>query len=255
MTRLVPAATVIIVRDQPDGYEMLMLERHSQLAFAGGATVFPGGRIDEDDQLIAADATLATRPHGADADDLAARVAAIRESLEEVGVPIGLTPLPSAKWQEWREALHGGALFSRLLRENGMTVDLAALTPFARWSPNFRGQRAFDTRFYLTCVPDGAHEAGLPDGQETTHIFWDTPQHVLEEAAAGKTRIIFPTRRNLERLATCSTYATLKTHAEAYDIIRIEPRVLEIDGEEWLCIPDNLGYPVSRQRMATVERG
>ena len=39
------AATVIIVRDTEDGeaIEVLMAERHSDLSFAGGALVFPGG--------------------------------------------------------------------------------------------------------------------------------------------------------------------------------------------------------------------
>src|SRR3546814_10182793 len=40
MTDPIPAATVIIVRDQPNGNEVLMVERHAQLAFAGGAAVF-----------------------------------------------------------------------------------------------------------------------------------------------------------------------------------------------------------------------
>src|SRR3546814_4874917 len=50
MVDAIPAATVIIVRDLPGGHEVLMIERHTQLAFAGGAAVFPGGRIDDDDR-------------------------------------------------------------------------------------------------------------------------------------------------------------------------------------------------------------
>ena len=43
----VPAATVIVLRDGPDGPEALMLKRDRDLSFAGGMWVFPGGRIDE----------------------------------------------------------------------------------------------------------------------------------------------------------------------------------------------------------------
>src|SRR3546814_1354736 len=64
MTDPIPAATVIIVRDQPNGYEVLMVEWHAQLAFAGGAAVFPGGRIDEDDHLIAASAPISEASAG-----------------------------------------------------------------------------------------------------------------------------------------------------------------------------------------------
>ena len=44
-----PAATVVLLRDTPDGVETLMLRRDTELAFAGGAWVFPGGRIDPED--------------------------------------------------------------------------------------------------------------------------------------------------------------------------------------------------------------
>ena len=46
-----PAATVILVRDAADGFEILMLKRTSGAAFAGGMFVFPGGRVDGDDHL------------------------------------------------------------------------------------------------------------------------------------------------------------------------------------------------------------
>ena len=41
---IVPAATVVVVRDGNDGVETLMLRKNSKLAF-GGMWVFPGGRI------------------------------------------------------------------------------------------------------------------------------------------------------------------------------------------------------------------
>ena len=42
----IPAATVVLLRDGADGVETLMLRRDVNLAFAGGAWVFPGGRLD-----------------------------------------------------------------------------------------------------------------------------------------------------------------------------------------------------------------
>ena len=49
MTEAAPAATAVFLRDGADGVEVLLLRRNSQLAFHGGAWVFPGGRIDAGD--------------------------------------------------------------------------------------------------------------------------------------------------------------------------------------------------------------
>jgi 8-oxo-dGTP pyrophosphatase MutT (NUDIX family) len=69
-----PAATILLLRDHDGGLEVLLAQRSSQLAFHGGAWVFPGGKIEPAD-----------RQDGAD-DEAAARVAAEREALEEVGL-------------------------------------------------------------------------------------------------------------------------------------------------------------------------
>lgn len=76
---LIPAATVIVVRDGTDGLETLMLRRNSKLEFAGGMWVFPGGRIDDGDR------------HAGDHpdDELApARRAAVREAKEEADIEV-----------------------------------------------------------------------------------------------------------------------------------------------------------------------
>ena len=45
---LIPAATVVLLRDGAQGMETLMLRKNSKIAFAG-MWVFPGGRIDVED--------------------------------------------------------------------------------------------------------------------------------------------------------------------------------------------------------------
>lgn len=72
---IVPAATVVVVRDGVDGVETLMLHKNSKLAF-GGMWVFPGGRIDDEDRAGAPDA------------ETAARNAAAREAMEEAGIAV-----------------------------------------------------------------------------------------------------------------------------------------------------------------------
>jgi recombination protein RecT len=44
-----PAATVLLVRDTPQGPEVLMTRRSATASFAPGAYVFPGGGIDAAD--------------------------------------------------------------------------------------------------------------------------------------------------------------------------------------------------------------
>jgi 8-oxo-dGTP pyrophosphatase MutT (NUDIX family) len=71
---IVPAATVILLRDTAHGPETLMLRKNSKIAF-GGMWVFPGGRVDDDDAP------------GASEEDRA-RAAAVRESVEEASLAV-----------------------------------------------------------------------------------------------------------------------------------------------------------------------
>src|SRR6187431_2640291 len=78
-----PAATVLLLRDGPQGVEILMTRRSSTASFAPGAYVFPGGGIDATDTL--AHRIAARRPGQSDL-YLTQAIAAIRESYEELGV-------------------------------------------------------------------------------------------------------------------------------------------------------------------------
>ena len=76
---LIPAATVVIMRDSEPGIELLMLRKNSKVAF-GGMWVFPGGKIDETDKVIGSDGSL---------DELAtATNAAARETFEEAAISV-----------------------------------------------------------------------------------------------------------------------------------------------------------------------
>ena len=76
---LIPAATVVIMRDSESGIELLMLRKNSKVAF-GGMWVFPGGKIDETDKVVNSDGSL---------DELAAATnAAVRETFEEAAISV-----------------------------------------------------------------------------------------------------------------------------------------------------------------------
>ena len=112
---LIPAATVVLVRDGADGLEVLMLRRNSKIAF-GGMWVFPGGRVDD---------------HELDPDDHvgSARVAAVREVEEETGLMIVGADLET--WSYWIPPTRASVAPSRELR------------------------RRFSTWFFVAAAPDG----------------------------------------------------------------------------------------------------
>jgi len=244
----IPAATVVVMRERSDGPpELLMVERAKGMTFAGGALVFPGGRVDPGDHALAA-------LRDGDADDDAHRIAAIRETIEEVGIAIGLDPEP-AELAGLRARLHAGEPFGALLHEAGAALAPEALVPFARWLPNFveHAPRVFDTRFYLALAPEGAEP--VADGGESVHSFWASARDVLAMADAGTARIIYPTRRNLERLALFASFADAVADARSHPVRTITPWVEKRADGDYLCIAGDLGYPVTSQPFASAMRG
>jgi 8-oxo-dGTP pyrophosphatase MutT (NUDIX family) len=223
-----------------------MMERTSSMAFAAGALVFPGGRIDPDDEALA-------ERIGSGVEYAPARIAAIRETIEETGLAPALLPAPDAAMAgQLRQELDEGTPLSALIDALGFSIDFHALTPFARWCPTFKEARRFDTMFFLAEAPAGAVSAAEAEAVRT---FWATAEEVLQEADAGHARIIFPTRRNLERLALFSSIEEARADAELHPVRNIVPWIEERDGAQWLCIPENLGYPVTAELARTARRG
>ena len=245
----IPAATLIVLRDRADGPpDILMVERAKAMAFAGGALVFPGGRVDPGDHA------LATLIDPSD-DGLPARIAAIRETIEEAGVAIGLTPAPdAAALDRLRAGLHDGTPLAALLRAEGLTLDATALTYFARWLPQHADMRIFDTRFFVARWPEGAPEPSV-DATENVRLFWASAADVLAACDAGTARVIFPTRRNLERLALHAGFAGAVADAAAHPVRTITPWTEDRDGVPHLCIRDDQGYPVTAEAMGRAMRG
>jgi 8-oxo-dGTP pyrophosphatase MutT (NUDIX family) len=248
-TLAIPAATLVIFRETGGAApDLLMVERARTMAFAGGATVFPGGRVDPGDIALAA--TFAGEP-----DDIAARIAAIRETIEEAGVAIGVTPLPDdARLAALRTALHAGVAFGTALHDAALSIDPAVLVPFARWLPTHHMSRVFDTRFYLAQMPAGAPEP-IADRTESVRVFWSSAQGVLDDAAAGRQHVIYPTHRNLDRLAGFASFAAACVDAAAFPIRTIAPWIEDRAGVAHLCIPEDLGYPVTAEPLAQAARG
>lgn len=240
----IPAATVITFRRNPAGgpAEILMAVRSAEMRVFAGAAVFPGGRIDPADHELAA-------RHWPDADpeETAARLAGIREMLEEAGLLLAVTtPVTAQEVAAARQALCAGDTLGTVLDRFGWQLDLDRLVPWARWNPKF--VRAFDTRFYLADLGTGAVTLEV-DGTEHTELLWITPAEALARVDRGEMRAIYPTLRNLERLALHGDFAAARAHANIHPIRTITPRIEVRDDGPWLTIPDDLGYPITGQKL------
>ena len=250
-----PAATLVVFRHDPAGgpAQILMVERSGSMSFAGGATVFPGGKVDPADLDLAEQLRIAA---GIDHDiaEVAGRIAAVRETLEETGLAVGLTgTIDAVRAAAARALLQGTGRLQDVLEAFDWTLDFDALVPFARWLPRHRNMRVFDTRFYLTNLGTGAVEV-TADSTENRHLFWASAAEALRLANEKAIKIIFPTRRNLERLALFNDFESARDHALATPMVTITPMIEERGGERWLVIPSGVGYPVDGELVSQAER-
>ena len=243
----VPAATLVLMREAKSGPpQLLVMERTGHMAFAAGALVFPGGRIDAEDREAAELFAGMT--------DAAARLAAIRETIEETGiVPAVAPPADPALALKLRDGIAQGRPLLELLAQHELALDLESLMPFARWCPNFRETRRFDTLFVLAEAPPGVAEPTISEA-EAVRAFWASAADILAEIDSGRAHAIFPTRRNLERLARFGSIEEARADAARHPVSRITPWVEDRDGAPHVCIPDNIGYPVTSEPLETARR-
>lgn len=172
------AASLIVVRDAPEGLEILVLERGSVNRFLPGYVAFPGGAVDPQDEV------LATRWFG-DAKE-ASRAASVRELTEEAG--LGLTS-------------NGLVLAVSLEPVEGAPPSKEQLPEIAHWVAPERIPVRFDARFFAAAAPMGL--SPTPDGEETTAAWWVSPPVLLSEWEAGKRKLYWPTYFTLTWLARC----------------------------------------------------
>jgi 8-oxo-dGTP pyrophosphatase MutT (NUDIX family) len=246
-----PAATVVILRDGDDGIEAFMVVRHRAIAFAAGALVFPGGKVDPDDADVAW-AELA--PLSSTPPTRAGYVAAARESFEEAGLMLarrqGALDLLSAAdahrlVDRHRAKLIGGALsFLDIVREERLTLATDLMVPFAHWITPQGVPKRFDTHFLLVAAP--VSQLGAHDGTESIEGLWIRPQQALREAEAGTRTLVFATQMNLAKLARYRSVAEAIAAARASPVVTVMPEVERLSGgRRRLRIPAEAGYGVS----------
>lgn len=166
------AGTAVVLRDGDDRIEVLLLRRPATGSFPG-AWVFPGGRVDHGDG------------RAREAEEQAARRAAVRETREEAGIRIR---------------------------------DLATLSC---WVPPVETPVRFRTWFFLAreCGDELRPNAG-----EIEEAAWMTPRRAFERHASGELTLFPPTWITLYGLgphrtvddayASLSAFARYETHMQ-----------------------------------------
>jgi 8-oxo-dGTP pyrophosphatase MutT (NUDIX family) len=249
-----PASTVLLLRDSagPDGtgeLEIFMMVRHHQIEFNSGALVFPGGSIDPGDHDIAADPALHHGGEGLDAQALAFRIAAIRETFEESGILLAKPRGSNAMISAARAAEIGAAFraagdkdkgFLKLLIDHEMVLTLDELVPYAHWITPEGMPKRFDTHFFLAAAPP--NQAGAHDGLESTDSIWLSPREALAGGDSGRFKLPFPTTRNLIKLGKHRTVSDALQAARQGTIVTVMPVMTRLNGGRQLRIPAEAGY-------------
>ena len=248
-----PAATVLMLRDGPDGMEVFMVKRHHKIDFATGALVFPGGSADPGD----ASAIVRKRSDGgADLSEeaLRFRIASIREAFEETGLLLcrkaDATEVLEADECEalhhYRDKLEANELdFGQFLEAENLIACLDRLAHFAHWITPPGMPKRFDTHFYVARTP--ARQLAKHDGSENVDSVWITPAAACAAADDGTYTIIFPTRVNIEKLDRMGKdVATAMANIAKDEVVTVLPKVTKIEGGRIMQIPEEAGYGFSQ---------
>ncbi len=243
-----PAATILLLRDGPDGIEVFMVVRHHAIDFAAGALVFPGGRVEESDYSLADECP---NLDGLDSTALAFRVAAIRETFEECGVllarPRGQNELIDAATlkrleDQHRAALNAGSIgFDAVLGSEGLLPASDLLVHFAHWITPANQPKRYDTHFFLAEAPP--EHLAVHDGGEAVESVWITPAQALADTEAGRFKLVFATAKNLEKLGRSRTVREAMDAARRSNVVTVQPKGSKLDGTKRLMrIPAEAGY-------------
>lgn len=257
--RPIASATLLLLRDGPDGLEVFMIQRHPEADFAAGALVFPGGRVDpgDGDPRLAALCTRRDPPA-----ERRLRVAAIREAFEECGVLLAREardgPLVDAARARDLLARHRADLvagrlgMADLAAAEGLVLADDRLVPFSHWiTPEFVPRR-FDTLFYLAETPEQPEP--VHDGEESVDSLWIGPDEAVRDAEAQRRPIIFPTLMNLRQLAESRRTADAFAAARRRRIVPVLPRVEARADGAVMVIPPDAGYGRVEERLDDMVR-
>jgi 8-oxo-dGTP pyrophosphatase MutT (NUDIX family) len=255
------AATVVILRDGPQGPEVFLVKRHGLSDVLGGAYVFPGGKMDAADGAPAHHAYLDQSPdqlHAAlgEPDTAPATacglfIAALRETYEEAGVLFAQS-VPSANASAALRVTGAaqGSDFHQRLESGSLRLQTLAVHPWSRWitprMPSVTNKR-FDTRFFIAVMPAGQHAAH--DDFEATESSWLRPRVALEQYWNREIELAPPQIMSLAHLSRYQSAVQALEAARASAPPVIMPEAYQENEERVICYPGHARHPVAQRAM------
>jgi 8-oxo-dGTP pyrophosphatase MutT (NUDIX family) len=185
------------------------------------AYVFPGGTLDAADRSAPARARLYGSVAGIEPEFA---IGALRELFEEAGVLIACdaagepASIQAERLALLRQELTEGIPLAILLERENLFLDARELVYYSNWITPEREPLRFDTHFFIATAPEG--QSAIADAVEVHDGAWFEPHDALARAERGELRIMFPTRKHLERLAASDSLATLLDHARSRGAVR-----------------------------------
>jgi 8-oxo-dGTP pyrophosphatase MutT (NUDIX family) len=253
-----PAATLVLLRDRSGGgVEILLMRRHLKSKFAAGDFVYPGGKIEADDNpedaaawcrgLEVKDAARRLSLEDAPRTALGYWIGAIRETFEEAGLLLAVddegreVAVSAPRFAEYRRACHAdNRAFWTMIRTEGLRLTTDRLVYFAHWITPEEQPLRFDTRFFAAPAPAGQEATG--DDFEMTDLKWLTPAEAVDAQRRGEITLRNPTVKNL------MLFDGARTTTEALDGVRdrevrtIRPRIVMEGDQRKVLMPGDPGY-------------
>jgi 8-oxo-dGTP pyrophosphatase MutT (NUDIX family) len=217
------ASTVLLLRPDPGGFRVLLVQRSRAVGFMPTAWVFPGGKVDETDASLGTD----------EFPGAGFRAAAAREVFEESGLWLGPTAPPAGSREDM--AAHR-TTFVELAA--AFPLHLAALKPWAHWVTPSLEPRRFDTWFFAVEAAEGV---AVHDEGEMVASGWFRPEEALSKAASGELPMAPPTWWTLTELSRHSDIASVL--AANRPLHPIEPIVASRDDGFVLLLPGHPEHP------------
>jgi 8-oxo-dGTP pyrophosphatase MutT (NUDIX family) len=249
------AATVVMLRDGPNGLQVLLMRRHQASNVLGGAYVFPGGKLDPEDQnpawlprLSQDSATLNQRLNEPDIPSERASglfVAAMREAYEECRVLLGCAPHAEPQAQALLQALRSGQSWHEAFQAQDLALHTESLLPWCRWITPRQASvtnKRFDTRFFVTQVPDD--QMAEHDNFEATEALWIQPREALLRYWDREIELAPPQIMSLVHLSRHLRAQSVLDEAQSRRPPVIEPEPFDQDGIRTICYPGDPRHSV-----------
>ena len=244
-----PAASVLLVRDANSKIEVFMIKRSMKTSF-GGAWVFPGGKIDDEDISNAyvkysphLDDNMASKRLGLEKNGLSYWTACIRECFEESGILLANKKGENLKntvlqnhdleiLSQFKDRIiRGENIFYEMIDNLNLELATNELAYISHWITPKIEKRRYSTRFFVARTTD---QEAVHDGTEGVESQWINPEEAIEKSNAGNFSMIMPTIKNLELICGYSdTFELLSAmnNKDKSDIPNVEPVFEIVDGE------------------------